>query len=482
MAENDTPDASNRTPPSAVGRSHNRQSVSKEDFAVLKYWVRDMLFEKVKFLYNNSVDLRVGNALYNKFVRDCNDRLVGLKNTAAGSEAERVYLELLWTTANGKNRNMVASGLTTRRSTVFSSMQNQFTGKYRRGQGPSLTPVPLLTPPTTPAATELCNFCVLNNAILPSLEAFEKRLEIPGIYFVFYDYFYKASAGDARWKEGCLEANTEIDRLGSRVGEAFAMLVLKNNYFAWLLEAKEKLGVKLVTDYDSDTQRRGMKNIVDALLQVEFDLPDAPLCATAAGSGGTETLEVPAVTSSNVLVVVKSLDEAGYNILAKKTEAALKATRRSSANGTRYSDIKKRAVELTKETAELAAAEASCGEDAEQTSEETRMQALEEAKEAKGERMKKRRKLLKTFREYTVRQTTEGKFKGWSKRASDEMTAISKKLAKEGQSGRSKMFNAAYRQVYGTRSNEKRKADEIDDEPVDYSELWDLDESEIAAV
>jgi hypothetical protein len=92
MAENDTPDASNRTPPSAVGRSHNRQSVSKEDFAVLKYWVRDMLFEKVKFLYNNSVDLRVGNALYNKFVRDCNDRLVGLKKHCSGQRGGKSLL------------------------------------------------------------------------------------------------------------------------------------------------------------------------------------------------------------------------------------------------------------------------------------------------------------------------------------------------------------------------------------------------------
>jgi hypothetical protein len=350
-----------------------------------------------------------------------------------------------------------------------------------------LTPVALLTPPITPAATELCNFCVLNNAILPSLEAFEKRLEIPGIYFVFYDYFYKASAGDARWKEGCLEANSEFDRLGSRVGEAFAMLVLKNNYFAWLLEAKEKLGVKLVTDYDSDNQRRGVKNIVDALLQMEFNVPDAPPCTAttaAAGIRGTdETQEVPAVLTSSNVLVVKSEDEAGYNILAKKTEAALKASRRSSANATRYSDIKKRAVELAKETAELASAEAGSGEDAAQTSKEARMEAFAEAKEAKGERMKKRRKLLKTFREYTVPKTTEeGKFKGWSKRASDEMTAISKKLAKEGESSRSKMFNAAYRKVYGTRYNEKRKADEIDHEPVDYSELWDLDEGEIAAV
>ena len=72
-----------------------------------------------------------------------------------------------------------------------------------------------------------------------------------------------------------------------------------------------------------------------------------------------------------------------------------------------------------------------------------------------------------------MRQSQEGKFKGWSKRASDEMTSIAKRLAAQGRSDRSQMFNAAYRRVYGTRNHDKRK-DEIDDEPVDYSELWDI--------
>jgi hypothetical protein len=129
MAENNTPNDTNQTTP-AGERGGSRQSVCREDFAVLKNWVKEELFERVKFLYNTTEELKVGGPLYNKFVRDCKDRLVGLKNNTESSEAGQVYLELLWTTANGKKRNMVAAGLTTRRSTVFSSMQNQFTGTW----------------------------------------------------------------------------------------------------------------------------------------------------------------------------------------------------------------------------------------------------------------------------------------------------------------------------------------------------------------
>jgi hypothetical protein len=146
---------------------------------------------------------------------------------------------------------------------------------------------------------------------------------------------------------------------------------------------------------------------------------------------------------------------------------------RLTKHAAKYSEIKKRAAELQK-----AASESHSGDDDEEVNEEVRLQA----EEAKGGRLKKKPRLLKSFREYTVRQSQEGKFKGWSKRASDEMTSIAKRLAAQGRSDRSQMFNATYHRVYGTGNHDKRKADEIDDEPVDYSDLWDLDEGEMAAV
>ena len=91
--------------------------------------MKEELFDKVKFLYNQTVKLRVGGLLYSKFVKDCKDRLFGLKSLAGDTKSQQIYLKLLWTAANGKTRNMIAMGLTTKRSTVFSSMQNHFIGK-----------------------------------------------------------------------------------------------------------------------------------------------------------------------------------------------------------------------------------------------------------------------------------------------------------------------------------------------------------------
>ena len=53
------------------------------------------------------------------------------------------------------------------------------------------------------------------------------------------------------WKRNALQDKDLMVPMGTPVSEAFTMLQLKNNYFAWLLEAKESLEDKLITDYDS---------------------------------------------------------------------------------------------------------------------------------------------------------------------------------------------------------------------------------------
>ena len=92
-------------------------------------------------------------------------------------------------------------------------------------------------------------------------------LEMPNVYFLFYEYFFKPSVGDVRWKRACMEVNDKNDLLGSVQAEAFAMIVLKNNYFAWLLDSKEKLKNLLVTDYDPDSKRAGMRTASEVYLK-----------------------------------------------------------------------------------------------------------------------------------------------------------------------------------------------------------------------
>ena len=82
----------------------------------------------VKFLYNPEEDLKINGALFNLFIRDCRDRLVGLKQHQGNRVFRRMYVESLWTEVTKKKLNFVADGLNTRRSGIYSAMQNRFIG------------------------------------------------------------------------------------------------------------------------------------------------------------------------------------------------------------------------------------------------------------------------------------------------------------------------------------------------------------------
>jgi hypothetical protein len=106
-----------------------------EDLAVLSRWVKSELFDVVKFLYKPEVDLKVNGTLFNFFVRDCRDKLVGLKVNGGGNRAyRRMYVESVWNEATTKRNNIVSEGLGARRSGVYSAMQNRFTGKCGGGK------------------------------------------------------------------------------------------------------------------------------------------------------------------------------------------------------------------------------------------------------------------------------------------------------------------------------------------------------------
>ena len=262
------------------------------------------------------------------------------------------------------------------------------------------------------------------------------RLGIPCIYFVFYDFFFKSSAGDAHWKKACSEAGSQSTRIASIQAEAFAMLQLKNNYFAWLLEAKEKLKDLLVTDYDTDTKIKNKTGINEAYLKCEIDLEK----------------------DENDLIQNKEDD--GYNDLKKQTEAALKKARKSAKNNSMYKDMAK----------QLNKPPVSPDEE-----------GFQEYDDTAREKQRKRRCLLKSFRKYTAREDGEDGFKGWSHRAAEDMTLLVKKLMDE----RKKMakFTKAFRKVYASRHQTKRKVIEQKDVDVDYDALWgDLEDSQEVAV
>ncbi len=120
--------------------------------------------------------------------------------------------------------------------------------------------------------TDLCEICVQKNLVFPALEAFEQRLDNPTLYWTFYDSFLKSLIGDDEWKhrtglhpivkktkrrrksqthdvshEGPVRKDK---RMTTPLDEAFVMVMLKNNYFAWLWKAKDGMFSGMVTDYD----------------------------------------------------------------------------------------------------------------------------------------------------------------------------------------------------------------------------------------
>jgi hypothetical protein len=122
---------------------------------------------------------------------------------------------------------------------------------------------------TAVLAKDLCRLCVENKCVLPSIESLKRRLKDPKAYCIFYMYFYTAAVGEVRWKE-CL--SKEEGRIGSNTMEAFALLVLVNNYKAWLYEEKKAHQSNLLTEYDYPPSY-GKPSIVDKILDgVQFNL------------------------------------------------------------------------------------------------------------------------------------------------------------------------------------------------------------------
>jgi hypothetical protein len=85
-------------------------------------------------------------------------------------------------------------------------------------------------------------------------------------------YFVKSSVGDSAWKEACLDAVDPTETIALPQGEFFALLLLKNNYFAWLWEAKTSLGDRLKTDYNTAKDRMYHVKIGDIVLKCHIDM------------------------------------------------------------------------------------------------------------------------------------------------------------------------------------------------------------------
>jgi hypothetical protein len=282
---------------------------------------------------------------------------------------------------------------------------------------------------------ELAEYCVRNGAVFPSMEAFEMRVEIPVVWIIFYDYFLKASVGDARWRKLCMMDDSEDVPLGTVQCESFAMLLLRNNYFAWLLIAKQQLQ-ELITDYCPEPRRRGKLSAAQAWMEnVEIDINGGP---------------------GDPLLVKEDHDK--YNDLAKITEQALKR----AATKAKHNEIYKEVVKTQRDIAMGTMADMVANEE----------EGLDD-KEVKMANVRRKRKYLKPLREYTVHRGDEGKFKGWLTRAVEDMRRLNSELNEK--SIKCAKLRAAYKELYRNRHRETNKKKKTNDGPlVDYSDVWGL--------
>jgi hypothetical protein len=307
---------------------------------------------------------------------------------------------------------------------------------------------------------------------------FQMRLEIPCVYAIFHEYFLKSSVGDSRWKASCLEAKALSDPLVPVQGEAFAMIILKNNYFAWLWECKMKEEYILFTDYDSESELRNKINVGEAIMKKaelnleqeenDHDDDDGTVDASSPSPHPVGTTQEPLLREldyENILVPEST--GALYRDLRKKTEAALKKARRAARTNGKYKDVKK---SIEKEEATMAT------NDVVPPAGDGSPPVVDDEEQVLQEQRAKKRKILKSFREYTNPQEDEGRFKGWSRRASEEMESLQMTLNEEMGTTRARLFRAAFRMNFreSQRSGKKKRVVQESAPPNYQSNIWGL--------
>ena len=237
------------------------------------------------------------------------------------------------------------------------------------------------------------------------MESLKRKWEDPKAHCIFYMCFYTAAVGDVRWKE-CL--STEDERIGSSTMEAFALLVLENNYKAWLYENKKTHRDNLLTEYDCPPSQKKPAFVDKILDGIEFNL--ATDASTTVISDKTNTV---------------------YKSLTKKRREWLEKFYKSDG-------CKKTDEAVLKKALSSSGPEDDIGE----------VTGDQEEGSIVKERAKKTRKLTRHLREFTgVPSEGERKCKGWS---DEGMLAFEKHvmtIKKDVEDGKYLAWERAYREV-----------------------------------
>lgn len=383
-----------------------------EDLRFIKTWVRDDLFNQVKFLPKGKKDLEPRSLIHKKFVKKCKNSLPGVKANSNNPLASEVYAERVWELAT--RRHIVSNALALRRSGVYTVMQNRFYGKHiittmvrpKYLYGRRLTNFYLLR--YLLSSTDLCTECSRERLVFPALEAFEERLKNPTMYYLFYEYFIRSTIGDEEWKLKASATTTPEKRMATPYTEAFTFIILKNNYFAWLLHAKQLHQDLLVTDYDEDlSEARG--TLVEHVLQWSY-------------------LDLRLEKENDFFVVIKCAGEADCTVPAHPAFEEAKT-------------LFKIWVEEIREKVKYSSEYSQLNDSL------TSLKSLTGGQLDERSRKKKRRKILKDLKPFTgVREAEEKAFRGWSDRAFVELGNLREVI--ENEASTYQRFEKAYKHLY----------------------------------
>ena len=257
---------------------------------------------------------------------------------------------------------------------------------------------------------------------------------MPTTYFVFYHAFLKAAVGDEEWKQLARASTTEggMVKMSSPLNEAFALILLKNNYFAWLLDAKETVG-DFLTDYDTEEAIDGKTSLVEKLLcgiffKLEGSLKEEGYLVQPGSVGGEESLN--------------------YKEVKEVYGLKLNSLRALVRDSTQYETMMSSGAEILTNS---------------------------DGQEDKG-RSQKRRKIMKSLKCYTVQRPGEKAFRGWSARAYNDMAVIADSIGKEDL--KYSMFDTAYRHTFASQNRhvvcKRNEGDKVVVEDALYEALFDF--------
>lgn len=211
---------------------------------------------------------------------------------------------------------------------------------------------------------------------------------------------------------------------------AFALVLFKNNYFAWLLEAKTRFG-NLVTDYDEHDGE--VKSLLEHALQGVLLSP-------------TEDGEFSVLTPDTSGGEGQSLE---YNEAKELFHNAIEELRSAARDNQEYKDM-------------LVSLESVAEEQDEDT------------------RKKKKRRVLQEMKIYTARRGSEKAFRGWSLRDSKDIAAL--QVLHRADWDNHVRFSKAYRTIFVMMNKKGACGDpkDVDDAPLlteaEMNELYNMTE------